>query len=199
MALPTNVATPKPNFTVPSNVGAPAYEAEIQYGMGVIVPSGSVTEPAVQFAADADGAGTGIYRSATNELSIATNGVVAATVDANGIANFASGVKLLNGGTVTQATSKSTGVTLSKQCGAITMDAANIAAGTIVSFVLTNTLIAATDVLILNHISGGTVGSYTLNAQCAAGSATINVRNNTAGGLAEAIVIQFALIKGTTS
>lgn len=99
------------------------------------------------------------------------------------------------GGTVTQATSKSTGVTLSKVCGKITMHNAALAAGTIVSFVLTNTAIAVTDVLVLNHISGGTVGSYTLNAQCAAGSATINVRNNTAGSLGEAIVIQFALVK----
>lgn len=103
------------------------------------------------------------------------------------------------GGTVTQATSKATGVTLSKASGAITMNAAALAAGTIVSFVLTNTSIAATDVLVLNHISGGTVGSYLLNAQCAAGSATINVRNETAGSLSEAIVIQFALIKAVNA
>ena len=103
------------------------------------------------------------------------------------------------GGTVTQATSKSTGVSLSKSSGAITMNNAALAAATIVSFTLTNTLIAATDVLVLNHISGGTVGSYTLNAQCAAGSATINVRNNTAGSLGEAIIIQFALIKGVNA
>lgn len=103
------------------------------------------------------------------------------------------------GGTVTQATNKATGVTLSKSCGAITMNNASLAAATIVSFVLTNTLIAATDVLVLNHISGGTIGSYTLNAQCAAGSATINIRNNTAGSLGEAVVIQFALIKGVNA
>jgi len=103
------------------------------------------------------------------------------------------------GGAVTQITSKATGVTLSKACGAITLNNAALGAATIVSFVLTNTLIAAGDVLILNHISGGTVGSYTLNAQCAAGSATINVRNNTAGSLGEAIVIQFALIKAVSA
>ena len=103
------------------------------------------------------------------------------------------------GGTVAQATSKATGVTLSKASGQITMNAAALAAATIASFVLTNTSIAATDVLVLNHISGGTVGSYTLNAQCAAGSATINVRNNTAGSLSEAIVIQFALVKAVNA
>lgn len=103
------------------------------------------------------------------------------------------------GGTVTQATSKATGVTLNTASGAITMNAAALAAATIVSFVLTDTAIAATDVLILNHISGGTPGSYSLNARCAAGSATIDVRNNTAGSLSEAIVIQFALIKAVNA
>jgi hypothetical protein len=79
------------------------------------------------------------------------------------------------------------------------MNNAALAAATIVSFVATNTAIAATDVLVLNHISGGTPGSYTLNARCAAGSATIDVRNNTAGSLSEAIVIQYALIKGVNA
>ena len=103
------------------------------------------------------------------------------------------------GGTVAQATSKATGVALSTACGAITLNNAALAAATIVSFVLTNTGIAATDVLVLNHISGGTPGSYTLNARCAAGSATIDVRNNTAGSLAEAIVIQFVVCKGVNA
>jgi hypothetical protein len=103
------------------------------------------------------------------------------------------------GGTVTQATSKATGVTLNKICGKITMNNAALAAGTIVSFVLTNSFIAAGDVLILNHVAGGTPGSYSLNARCGAGSATIDVRNNTAGSLGEAIEIAFVLIKAVTS
>lgn len=103
------------------------------------------------------------------------------------------------GGTVTQLTSKSTGVTLNKVCGAITMNNASLAAATIVSFVLTNSAIAAGDLLVLNHKSGGTPGSYTLNARAAAGSATIDVRNNTAGALSEAIVISYAVIKSVTA
>ena len=78
------------------------------------------------------------------------------------------------GGTVTQATSKSTGVTLSKKCGQITMNAAALAADTTVSFTLTNTEVVATDIIILNHVSGGTAGSYLLNAQAGSGSASIN-------------------------
>jgi len=100
-----------------------------------------------------------------------------------------------SGGVVTQLTSKSTGVTLSKPTGQITLNNAALAADTTVSFTLTNTVIEANDILILNHISTGSAGSYLLNAGSAAGSATINVRNITTGSLAEAIVIAFAVIK----
>jgi hypothetical protein len=103
------------------------------------------------------------------------------------------------GGTVTQATDKSTAVTLNKPSGEITMDGAALAAATIVSFTINSSVIEAGDLLALNHVSAGTRGAYGLNAECAAGSATIFVRNNTAGSLSEAIVIRFALIKGATS
>ena len=100
-----------------------------------------------------------------------------------------------DGGAVTQSTSKSTGVTLSKKCGQITLHNAALAADTTVSFTLTNTTVAVTDIIVLNHVSGGTAGSYLLNAQAAAGSASINVRNITSGSLSEAIVIGFAVVK----
>lgn len=103
------------------------------------------------------------------------------------------------GGTVTQATSKSTTVVLNKVCGQITMNGAALAANTTVSFTLTNSSIAATDFIHLQHQSGGTAGAYALNGQAGAGSASINVRNITAGSLSEAIVIGFAVIKGVTA
>jgi hypothetical protein len=102
-----------------------------------------------------------------------------------------------DGGTVAQSTSKSTAVTLNKRCGQVTMNGAALAAATTVSFTLTNSTIAATDLLVLNHVSGGTAGSYLLNAQAAAGSASINVRNITAGSLSEAVVIGFAVVKAS--
>ena len=102
----------------------------------------------------------------------------------------------INGtGTITQATNKATGVTLNSPSGQITLNGTALAADTTVSFTLTNSSITANDVLILNHLSAGTAGSYLLNAQAAAGSASINVRNITAGSLSEAIVIGFAVIK----
>ena len=124
-------------------------------------------------------------------LSTTGNQVISST----GKHGYATG----SGGTVTQATSKATGVTLSKSTGQITLDGAALAASTTVSFTLTNTVIEAGDILIMNHISGGTAGSYLLNAQSAAGSASINVRNISLGSLSEAIVIAFAVIKAVTA
>lgn len=103
------------------------------------------------------------------------------------------------GGTVVQATSKATGVTLNKVCGEITLNAASLAAATIVSFTLTNSAIALGDNLVLNHVGAGTKGGYSLNAECLAGSATISVRNNTAGALLEALVIRYTLVKAVTA
>ena len=60
---------------------------------------------------------------------------------------------------------------------------------------MTNSTVEAGDVIVFNHISGGTLGSYTVNASCAAGSAVIYLRNITAGALAEAVVLRFAVIK----
>ena len=100
-------------------------------------------------------------------------------------------------GTVTQATSKSTGVTLNKSAGQITMNAAELAAGTTVLFTLTNSTLSAKDVLIVNVGSGGTSGAYwPYVANVAAGSAVIGVYNNTITPLSEAIVINYATIHG---
>ena len=100
-------------------------------------------------------------------------------------------------GTVTQATSKSTGVTLNKSAGQITMNAESLAAGTTVLFTLTNSTLSAKDVLVVNVGSGGTSGAYwPYVANVAAGSAVIGVYNNTVGALAEAIVINYAIIHG---
>jgi len=105
-----------------------------------------------------------------------------------------------DGGTVTQATSKSTGVTLNKRCGAITMNNASLAASTSVSFTLTNSTIATDDVLVVNISGGATAASYLVGVDSVgAGSAVIHVRNVSAGSLSEAIVLGFAVIKVTVA
>lgn len=104
-----------------------------------------------------------------------------------------------NGGTVTQQTSKSTGVTLNAACGEITMNGAQLTSGSTVTFTLTNSTIGAGDLLILNHVSVGTFGIYLLNARCSAGSAEIDVANRSSNNRSEAIVIRFAVVKAVTA
>ena len=104
------------------------------------------------------------------------------------------------GGVVTQLTSKATGVTLNTVSGAITMNGVALAASTAVSFTLTNSAIAATDVLILSIKSGATAGAYRASIDAvAAGSATVTLRNLSAGSLSEAVVINFAVIKAVSA
>ena len=103
-------------------------------------------------------------------------------------------------GTVTQATSKSTAVTLNKSAGQITMNNASLATATNATFTLNNSTISANDAVILT-ISGGqtTPGSYNVFANSlAAGSVSITLRNISGGSLSEAIVINFAVIHCST-
>lgn len=104
-----------------------------------------------------------------------------------------------DGGTVTQATSKSTGVTLNTYAGEITMNNATLNANTTVSFVVSNTEATGRDVVIVNHVSGGTQGAYAINADAADNSITMYVRNITGGNLGEAIVLRFAIVRGSNN
>lgn len=95
---------------------------------------------------------------------------------------------------VTQLTSKSTGVTANTSAGQITMNNASLATVTNVTFTLTNSVLSAKDVLILNT-TNGTSGAYNaFVSSMAAGSATITLRNISSGSLSEAVVINFAII-----
>jgi len=97
-------------------------------------------------------------------------------------------------GTVTQATSKSTAVTLNKPAGQITMNNASLGATTNVTFTLNNSYISANDVIVLN-VNGGTTAAYNVyTSVLGTGSASITLRNITAGALSEAVVLNFALI-----
>ena len=175
-------------------------------GLGASVATFLATPSSANLAAaltDETGTGAAVFANTptlvTPVIGAATGTSLSTTgnqvISGTGKQGYATGA----GGVVTQLTSKATGVTLSKSTGQITLDAAALAASTTVSFTLTNTVIEAGDILIMNHISGGTAGSYLLNAQSAAGSASINVRNISLGSLSEAIVIAFAVIKAVSA
>ena len=103
------------------------------------------------------------------------------------------------GGTVTQLTSKTTGVTLNTICGAITMNGAALGAAAEATFTVTDSAVAAADLIIVNHSSAGTIGAYLAGGRAAAGSFQITVSNVSAGSLSEAIVLSFAVIKAVTA
>ena len=99
---------------------------------------------------------------------------------------------------VTQATSKSTAVTLNTSMGRITMNNASLATATNATFTLNNALISANDTVILT-ISGGqtTPGSYNVFANSlTTNSVSITLRNISGGTLSEAVIINFCIIHG---
>lgn len=126
----------------------------------------------------------------------ATNGY---TFDSGGF-GYAAGA----GSTGTQSTNKSTTVTMAQscRCGEVTMNNAALNAANIITFAINSVICSTTDNVTINHVSGGTLGAYTVNAVGGGGGAnTINVyvRNNTAGSLSEAIVLRFTVVKSANS
>jgi hypothetical protein len=186
--LGANVAT---FLATPSSANLIAAVTD-ETGTGSLVFSTSPT-----FVTPVLGAATGTSLAVSGNIST-SGGTISATgniTSSAGKLGYATGA----GGTVTQLTSKSTAVTLDKLSGTITMNNAALNADTAVSFGLSNSFVEANDLLVMNHVSGGTVGSYTFQAVCTAGLATITVRNVTPGNLSEAVVIGFALVKAVVA
>ncbi len=145
--------------------------------------------------------------SLTNQLLgqiaeiLANTGTVAATGGVTSSSPTAGvGYTTGAGGTATQTSSKSTGVTLNKVAGQITMNNAALGAGAEVSFTVTNSAVAAADAVLVCHASAGTGGAYNIGANTiTAGAFNITVSNQSAGSLSEAIVLNFVIWKGATA
>jgi hypothetical protein len=145
-----------------------------------------------------DESGTGALLFAGGNIGAATGtslAVTGALTSSGGGVGYVAGA----GSSVTQLTSKATGVTISKPCGRITMNGAALAAGAAVGFVVTNTLVADSDLIVLNHVGGGNVTDYQMWVQPGAGSFVVYLKNLTAGSLSDAVVINFALIKAVNA
>jgi hypothetical protein len=123
-----------------------------------------------------------------------TNLTASGTIVSNGTAGigYAAGA----GGAVTQLTSRTTGVTLNKISGAITLFSA-AGSATAATFTVTNSTVAATDVIILNQKSGTDLYNLMVTA-VAAGSFNISFRT-TGGTTTESPVFSFAVIKGVAA
>jgi len=104
------------------------------------------------------------------------------------------------GGTIAQgAGAKTNSVTLNRPTGIIVTDSAALAANTSVTFNLSNSVIEATDIVVVSHISGGTLGSYNFAVAPAAGNANIVIRNITAGSLSEPLTLRFIVVKSVNA
>lgn len=106
------------------------------------------------------------------------------------------------GGTVTQATSRTTGVTLDKITGEIVLFGPTTIAGhSSQEFTLTNSTIAANDVVVVCIKSGITTAQYVVGTTAiAAGSCKISIQNvNNAATGSDTPVLQFAVIKGAVA
>lgn len=162
----------------------------------------------LQAALDAKGTSNfnGTYAALTGKPTLGT----AAATDSTAYATAAQGAKAdtaiqvvgyaAGGSSVTQITSKATGVTINARCGRITMHNAALAAAAEVSFVVTNNQVAATDCIIVNVQSVGNAGAYLVNvAAVSAGAFTIAVGNCSTGSLSQAVVLNFAVIKAVNA
>ena len=101
--------------------------------------------------------------------------------------------------TVTQLTSKSTGVTINASAGQITMNNASLNGTTNVAFTMTNSKISAKDAVVIN-VAGGVASNATYNCWVSghgAGTCDIVLRNISGGSLSEAVVLNFAIIHCT--
>ena len=116
---------------------------------------------------------------------------------ATGLIGYTTGA----GGTVTQATSKGTSVILNKPTGQITMHNAALAAGAVVGFPVTNSLVTLSDVVVCSIKNGSvtSVGNYSIITSPGGGAFEVWVRNVSAGGLSEAVIISYSVIKGATT
>lgn len=106
------------------------------------------------------------------------------------------------GGAVTQGAGKGSTVTLNRPAGVITMNNAALGAGAVVSFAVINSVMSTTDVVVLSLLATSVVdpSAYRLEVrQIDSGSFVIRLTNTSAGALSEALIINFAIIKGANA
>ena len=187
-AIPNGSSTTTAFWALNGSGATPSFAGLSCYSTEALIESGRI------------GAGTYLpmtfYTGGSESFRCATDGTL--TVSKAAGLGYGAGA----GGTVTQATSKSTAVTLNKPTGQITMNAAALAASTSVQFVLNNNLITSSaDNVILTIAGGGSAGAYIASVYnvSGAGNCSINLRNMTAGSLSEAVILNFAIIKGSNA
>ena len=181
-----------PTFQVVCNVSSEATGLKVTgaaaaSGLALAVISSGTNE---NLTLDAKGSGTISLGSVSTGNVLVGSGLL---VDGGtGGLGYGTGV----GGTVTQITSRTTGVTLSKLSGAITLVSA---AGSATAFTMTvtNTLVAATDTVVVSQKSGTDAYSAVVSA-VGAGSYKLTITDLT-GTTTEQPVFNVNVIKGVAA
>lgn len=163
--------------------------------------AGSAALPSYTFSGDTN---TGMWSPAADTLAWSTAGSERLRIDTSGnvlvTGSGGLGYGVGSGGTVTQATSKSTAVTLNKPSGVITMNNAALGAGATVAFLCSNSLVAAGDICLLSiNFGSAAYASYSCWSRCDSGAVVVYLKNISAGILSDALQIQFCIIKGVAS
>lgn len=127
--------------------------------------------------------------------------------DANGNLTHSAGLKVKGtgglgyafGGAVTQLTSRDTGVRLDTPSGTITLFSTTVTAGTMNKFTLTNSCITALDVVVVG-VRASNSGTFNVFVnRTNAGVCDIVVQNLVTVATAQAVHINFAVIKGANA
>lgn len=205
-----------------------AYEVRSVPGQTNVFQLGSAANPSIVFGNPnlLGGMNDGFYATSTPTIGLSINGSSVATWSASGMVtgNIATsgtlsaaslaatgaitsssptagiGYATGAGGSITQGTNKSTGVTLNTLTGAITMNNAALAAGAVAKFTVTDSAVDLDDVIVIHHSSAGTAGIYHVDVTTVtAGSFAVAVQNYSGTSASEAIVLSFAVIKSVAA
>lgn len=139
------------------------------------------------------------YNHSTDEMALYAAGAKQLILsDTNGIRSVRSslGYGVGAGGLVTQVSNKTIGVTIDSPSGRITTASDTLTAGTSVSFTVTCANVSTPDVIIAQSQNT----NYTVHPNVAqAGSFIMTLKNESAINLAQAVTINYAVIKVSTS
>jgi len=136
-------------------------------------------------------------RTALGVASSGANGDITALTGVTGAFGYGSGA----GGAVAQLTDKGTAVAINSRCGRITLFGSALGANSATAFTVANTSVSSTDVVIV-HVQSGASSPGAYRVECcnvANGSFDVVIQNMTGGSLADAVILNYAVIKAYAS
>lgn len=167
------------------------------YGELYVATGGGVGDPRMQMFAFMDKAGyAGLLRFRESNVAPVTEFKFTGTAIETPNEFRAYGLSVTHNASITQLGAKTSPLNIHGSKFTITTSSSSLSAGFTASFTINNNAIKNTDAMIfVSHVSGGTVGAYSVSANVTGtGTALVTIRNNTAGALAQALVLKGVVI-----